>query len=154
MARTSLHAHLKPEIERLYCSGKVPADLFSLFPNIPQQTLRDWYKAGLDQSRWIEQAPPVLPCMAIREPSNADTTDNEGLSDYDWAHHQCKKLVTDAFSDATKIQALNVFVKLLQIKSTVQVETTVKTVDITEYKNMTTEELSRLYRSKLENNFN
>ncbi len=52
MARISKSIQFKPAVDRLFQAGKIPSDVFSLFPDIAASTIRDWLDRGISEGLW------------------------------------------------------------------------------------------------------
>lgn len=166
MTRQSKFAYLKPHIEKFYAQGKTPYEVMKLFPEVPDRTLRDWHKAMRERGLIPEKEEPQT--VDLDKPVSAESidefladrpvltlvhsTEDDSLSDIEWAKTQLKMLYKTSYSEGLKLQAVNVFIKACQIESALKQspkEVEREPIDTSQYENMNETELQQLYKEML-----
>jgi hypothetical protein len=154
MARISRCAHLKPTIDKLFLSGKMPHDVVAVFSELPLKTAKDWHQALIDkglvpaiESEGLETVSNVLQ-LIHKEPDSY-----ESESDIEWAKVSCKRIYNAELSSVVRLQALGTFLKAVQLESILKKEDPDTTAqpepDTRDYSEMSESELAQLYRDKL-----
>ena len=78
MARSSKYEHLKSDILEQFTLGKSVNDVLRAFPDVPKQTLRDWFNSTRPQKET-----PISPTLAVRKEIEvtAQTVSEQGTVD-------------------------------------------------------------------------
>lgn len=129
----------------------------NFFSQIPLRTLKDWHQKLVDTG---EVEPVVTTPSEVLAPIKMSLTVLEGgqseedelLSDIEWCKRQCRQIYKSDFSNVTRVQALTVFLKALQIEQALKkdpVKTESEIIDVSQLENLSEEELAQLYKKHL-----
>ena len=154
MARTSKFEHLKPEVLAEFQKGLQPKDVYGKFPQIPGATIREWHKpfrpqSAPDSANSASQSgkgfPIAHPPASGKQRSHLTLVsaesdeDDSSLSDIEWVKRQVETILRVEKNCAVKIQALNTYLRAVQIEQTMR--PTKPDIDFAELSN---QELERL----------
>lgn len=150
MPRQSKCAHLQPAVEELFRQGKSPHEVVHLFSDLPLRTAKDWY------SRIVEELPQPLKestsednrkIIVLKPSPDTSTSHEEDLNDIEWVKKACKNIFRVESNNAIRIQALNCFLKAVQLSEPKEPEET--HTDASKYRLMDSVELAALYKQML-----
>lgn len=164
MPRRSQWEHLKTEIEQQYKEqGKVPRDLYAVYPQIPPRTLRDWYAALFPKKSPIppNDSPQEF---ELKQQTTFDTYASKKIialpsqeeSDFQLARRAAREIVRDKSTAAyVRVQGILALAKLIEMRhnlpKSVLEETTEGTLqdERDNMRELSSEEIARRYREAL-----
>lgn len=150
MARRSQFDYLKPEVIQLFKQGKGPQDVLKLYADLSKSTVYDWYgqfrnlfrngadstaEAGLGMD---SPQPERRSHLTVVEGGE----DEDALPDLQWVKRKAKGIVRTEKSNAIKIQALNTYLRAVQIEMSKPQE--IKAQLQVDFDEMSDEELEKL----------
>lgn len=153
MARRSAFEHLKDLVLAEFKHGKQPKDLYAKYSEIPPKTIRNWFEYYLppdspfkrpnhesDEEQGFSNAHPPSGSRSLTLIEGGE--DDETLPDLQWVKRKAKGIVRTEKNNAIKIQALNTFLRAVQIEFSKPQE--IKAQLQVDFDEMSDEELEKL----------
>jgi len=146
--RRSKWEHLKNEIIQHCKEGKIPTQLFPMYPDIPRSTIHDWYKLSQKQDKQELHNENVKPFVLLEGGKKQD------ISDFALACEVFREIADNPEKHKAEIviKAALGLIKLIKLRNEVSSdilnETPVSSLKIEreKLKDLSPEELQRMYQ--------